>query len=707
VRPAATHEPLAALAAARGVAVSYEDASHRIRTVSPDTLVAVLAALGEPIGRPSDAGECLARRAAADETVAPVAVAWDGQLPAGLLDHLSEVARQQSHMLALELEDGSEATDILPAGSTSHLRRSLPFGAHRLRAGEAVTLVISAPRRPHALAPRSWGVFAPTYALWDERQHQSGDLSCLARLGSFAGSLGASYLATLPLLADYSTADAPGAVASPYSPLSRMWWNEAYLDLSRLEGYDRADHLPATAAPAPRGEYADIAGAAAVVDDCLARMLARAHPGEGRRRPAYERFRRQRPDVARYAAFRAAARERGIDRSTWPDHWLAGQIRPGEDVSSADVELHVCAQWLTDEQLAGVATSTAAAGCRLLLDLPIGCRPDGYDTWAFPSSFSGGSARAAGVSVGAPPDRFFHGGQDWGFRPLHPQGERLAGYPVVRGALQHLLRHAGALRIDHILGFQRLWWIPPGAEATEGTYVSYPAEELVALACLEAWQGGATLIGEDLGTVDPAVRQLMGEHGIAGTRVAVFELEVNPGAPLQPSQGSCALVDTHDTATFAGFIDGTDIEQRLREGLLEPAAARTERRRRLRTRRALRERLGEVGDDPRPLHTAVLEELGRSDAGVVIATLEDLWAEHDPQNMPGSGHAHVNFARRMSQPLQVIESDADVIVPLRRLEKARGGAAAAGVPAPHLREGPPLDQADGACAATPEGMVGS
>jgi 4-alpha-glucanotransferase len=692
-------DPLELLAIARGVAVSYEDATHRRRTVPPDTLVTVLSALGEEIETPSDAPECLARRASTTERelVPPVAVAWDGRLPEGVVRRLVQGAADASEAVRLELEDGSDGSELLatgPAGTGAE--RLLPFGLHGAHAGGATTFVISAPRRASPLEPSSWGVFAPTYSLVDERLGATGDLTCLARLGSFAGSLGASYLATLPLLADYSTADAPGAVASPYSPISRMWWNEGYLDVSAIAATDPDEHVSRDIAAGP---YADVAGAATKVGVLLERMIARAHPGEGSRRAGYERFRRERPDVERYGAFRAAVRAGGIDREAWPARWKAGDIQPGRDVAVSDVDLHVCAQWLTDEQVASAAASTTEAGCRLMLDLPIGCRPDGYDTWAFPSSFAGGSTDGRGrhgVSVGAPPDRFFGGGQDWGFRPLDPEGERRAGYPVVRGSLAHLLRHAGALRIDHVLGFQRLWWIPSGAAAGEGTYVGYPADELMALACLEAWRHDATLIGEDLGTVDPGVRRLMGEHGITGMTVAVFDLEARPGVPLEPPRGSCALVDTHDTATFAGWLDGTDVQQRLRSGRLDAEAAAMAGTQRSLARRSLLARLAVSGDDIAEVHAAVLEELGRSEAGVVMATLEDLWAEHDPQNIPGTGSGHVNFARRMAKSLQEIESDDDLTEPLRRLERARRDRTTAAI-------------ADGAaeCRTSARGKVGT
>jgi 4-alpha-glucanotransferase len=696
VTPAGPGDPLERLAAARGVAVAYDDAFDTRRTVSPETLVAVLRALGEPIEHPSDAGACLARHRRERELLPPVVVAWDGQLPAAFRRRLTGAdthdthgtrgatavgARVQVRALKLTLEDGSDASELLAdviAGGAGTSQRPVPYGVHRLVLEDTSVLVISSPHRARPLEPHSWGVFAPTYALWDGQRAGSGDLSCLARLGAFAGSLGASYLATLPLLADYATADSPGVVASPYSPLSRMWWNEAYLDLARVEGVD-PDNLPPPNQPADGFPgQADIAAAATAVRAGLASLVTRAHPGHGPLRAGYERFLRERPDVTRYGAYRVAAQRAGIDRSRWPSRWRAGDIRIGEDVDPADVELHVCAQWLTDSQVEAAAATTRAAGCTLMLDLPIGCRPDGYDPWAFPSSFAGGSdgsPAGASTSVGAPPDLFFGGGQDWGFRPLDPEGERRAGYPVVRSCLRHLLRHAGALRVDHALGFQRLWWIPPGASAADGTYVSYPTDELLALTCLEAWRHSASLIGEDLGTVDPTVRSLMCEHGVAGMSVAVFDLDAAPPLLTAP-EGSCAFVDTHDTATFAGWLGGEDIATRRQLGLIDGSAARSERTRRTKATRTLARRLGAT-EDCRAMHAAVLEELGTSEAGVVIATLEDLWCERDPQNIPGTVGEHVNFARRLALPLSAIENDADVIEPLLRLAAARGRAAKA------------------------------
>ncbi|MHB1508483.1 MAG: 4-alpha-glucanotransferase [Acidimicrobiales bacterium] len=691
--------PLELLAAARGVAVSYEDGLGRRRDVSPETLVAVLSALGEPIERPDDAVQCLARRAASPAVLPSATVAWDGLLDETVLRRLREAAMRRAPALSLELEleNGSDAARLLSRDS-AHQPRPLPYGVHRARVGELAMLVISAPSRPRPLDPVSWGVFAPTYALWEQSLDHVADLSCLSRLGTFAGRLGASYLSTLPLLADYFGVDSPATSGSPYSPLSRMWWNEAYLDVTGYElpgpGGDCASRAaaPPTAlnaqvwrGPAPGSTdgaraHVDLRVAATRVHTTIERLLATAHPADGPRKAEFSQFLRDRPEVSRYGAFRAAAAARGLDRDRWPQRWVAGHIEPGRDVAPSVVELHVCAQWLTDAQIARAAKSMASTGCRLMLDLPIGCRSDGYDTWAYPSSFAGGrdgGRRPGTVTVGAPPDRFFGEGQDWGFLPLDPEGERRAGYPVMRGSLRHLLRHAGALRIDHILGFQRLWWIPAGVKACEGTYVSYPTQEMIAVACLEAWRRDAAMVGEDLGTVDPPLRRMIADHGIAGMSVAIFDLEESPGAPLIPAAGSCALVDTHDTATFAGFLDGDDIRERVELGLIDEDGAASALRERAAAREAIAARLGVCGsksDGPELLHSAVLEELGRSKAALVIVAIEDLLAERDPQNVPGTVYEHANFSRLMAEPLEMIETGTALLEPLRRLDKARRAA---------------------------------
>ena len=675
--------------------VRYTDAFGTERRVSDETLLGVLRARGDDLSRPGDASATLTRLEAAGETAPPVVVAWEGLLgPVRTPPGTSEVR--------LALEAGGEAAAELRSddgrspGSVS-CRSTLPFGLHRLRmlarrgAGRqqpAETLVIAAPFRSPALEARSWGVFAPTYALRDERHLPAGDLSCLGRAARLTGRLGGSYLATLPLLADYSSHDVPGWRVSPYSPLSRMWWNEAFVDpalVPELEGADGIGGGSRESAAAGR-TGADVGAAGARLRPLLDLGASRLMSGDGERRRRLERFSAERPDVVRYGRFRAAAETAGPDPAKWPPAWAAGRLTAG-DVPAEAVRAHIYAQWVTDEQIGAVAAESERAGCRLLLDLPIGCRPGGYDPWAYPGSFAGGAGSPTGdgpaATVGAPPDMFFPTGQDWGFRPLDPDGERRAGYPVVRSCLAHLLAHAGALRVDHVMGLSRLWWIPAGAPPSGGAYVRYPAEELLALSCLEAYRHGAALLGEDLGTVEPGLRRLLAAHGIAGMDVAVFDLDARPGRPLRPPAGTVAFVDTHDTATFAGWLDATDLDDRRRAGLLDEADAVAAVARRVTSRGRLIRRLHRTGRLPDPpgrgapgpdaveVLGAVLDELGDSEAAVVVANLEDLWAEHDPQNVPGTVDEHANFSRRMSRTLGELESNPQLLVPLERLDAAR------------------------------------
>jgi 4-alpha-glucanotransferase len=609
--------PLREAARSRGVAPSYIDAWGRRRWTSGETLSAVLAALGEE-RQPS----------------VEVVVAWDGALPASLPRRLTQPD------VVLELETGGEVAPAAPAAE------ALPPGIHSLvsdpsGAAEVVGRVISAPRRGRPLAAGSWGVFAPTYALSDARRRPRGDLSALEHLGRITADWGGGVVATLPLLAlplTAGAAEAAGAAESPYSPVSRMWWDERVLDLRRLpEVATEAAALPAAidARSPDAGELLDLGA-------------QRLTEGGGERGAAYRSYLARTPAVTAFGRYRAATGEGG------------------------SVARSVYTQWATDTQLGEVAAALARRGCGLLLDLPVGCRPDGFDPLAHPGSFS------VGVSIGAPPDRFFVKGQNWGLAPLDPHGERRAGYPVLRASLAHCLRHAKVLRIDHVMSFQRLWWVPEGAAADEGAYVSYPTDELLAVALLEGERAGASLVGEDLGTVTPALRRTLAAHQVAGTDVALFGIESAPTEPLRVRRGSVATVDTHDTATLAGFLEGDDVGLRLRLGLVDAGEATSAAELRRAVRAALERRLlaeGRIAGGGRPgpaeILAALLEELGESEAGLVVATLEDLWCERDPQNVPGTTTEHVNFSRPLARSLEQVENDPTLRAVLERLDRAR------------------------------------
>jgi len=323
---------------------------------------------------------------------------------------------------------------------------------------------------------------------------------------------------------------------------------------------------------------------------------------------------------------------------------------------------HVFAQWLMDRQLARLS-----AAVDLYLDLPIGAHRYGYDAWREQAGF------VDGVSVGAPPDALFTGGQDWGLPPLHPDKARTGGHRYFRACVAAHARHAALLRVDHVMGLHRLYWVPEGASATEGTYVAQPADELYAVLCLESVRGQCAVVGEDLGTVPDQVRPAMTSRGLHRLFVAEFALpsaegETMPAAPPD----AVASLDTHDTPTLAGWWVGAEIDDRVELGLLSEAQAVEEWERRRIQRRALAGWLRPPGDDLLGgVMAGLTEQLAAGPAALVMVTVEDLWLETRPQNVPGTGHERPNWRRRCNRRLDELEADRRAVDLLRRVSLLR------------------------------------
>jgi 4-alpha-glucanotransferase len=275
-----------------------------------------------------------------------------------------------------------------------------------------------------------------------------------------------------------------------------------------------------------------------------------------------------------YARFRAVGQARGTHWDRWPQPLRGGRIGPG-DCDELLRRYYLYALWQTQEQFAGLARQARARGVRLCLDLPVGVRRDGFDTWHERGLF------VHGVGVGAPPDDFFVSGQNWGLVPADPQRQREDGYRYWRACLRRQLECAGILRVDHVMGLQRLWWVPEGMAATDGVYVRYPAEEMFAILALESLRHKALIVGENLGTVPPAVNREMRRRGILSMYVLPFEVSPGKSRPIRRPRADClACLNTHDMPTFAALWQGLDIEQRLRMALLTAAQARQERQKR-------------------------------------------------------------------------------------------------------------------------------
>ncbi|MBN1630761.1 MAG: 4-alpha-glucanotransferase [Thermoleophilia bacterium] len=653
-------EPLLGrLAALYGVDMEYRD-SRGVRRRSPvESVCVALEALGAEIDASSTnltkiqlQAAMASRQASLDRRVLePVLVAWDGVLAPTILS-TRFVARTGRMRCVLQLEGADTQryqadVDTLDAMATAF--GHLPFGYHRLFVQTdghvAEAAVISAPRRcwdPGPTAARRWGVFSPLYSLRSDRDWGAGDIGDLEVLQEAVAEAGGSAVATLPLLAVSLDRDSDPA---PYRPVSRLFWNELYLAVDRTAEWESCAEarelwdsveMQAEVAALKKEPLVDYQGVMA----CKKRVLARlsrcfAQTADPSRMADFSEFLRLKPEVEEYALSRARV-----------------ETAPSKALETRDY--HLYCQWQMEEQLGGLSSRVSPG---LFLDLPVGVHPDGYDTWRWPHLF------AAGVSIGAPPDAFFAGGQDWNCPPLHPENCRAQGHQYLAQCLRHQMRHARYLRVDHVMGLHRLFWIPEGAEAAEGVYVSYPAEEQYAVLCLESHRNQTVVVGEDLGTVPSGVRSSMRRHGVLRTWVLQAALQPRAAQPLAEAPAhAVAGLGTHDMFPFVGFLRGDDIAARMETGQIDQKNARRE----MAARAGLVTRLAAVLSDPqrvgddrrdteevRLLRGAVSFLLAGS-AALVIVGLDDLLLETKPQNIPGTGPEMGNWRRKHAGSMEIV-----------------------------------------------------
>ncbi len=592
---AQTRIALAELTGLYRLQTDYWDASGQHHRPSDAALLAVLAALGARVDTPDDLEDAVRERQRElwGRLAEPVtAVVVGNALEISLRVPAWAVGRARASITiegggrqVLEFELGT-----LPVAAAARIdgeeRRELrlafpellPAGYHELRietgGATADVLVIAAPRTaPPPSRARGWGVFLPLYAVRSKRTMGIADLGDVESLLADVDRLGGDLVGSTPLLAAF--ADEP----SPYAPASRLYWNELYADLSASPELARspgARKLLASGSFRRAGRalaedaYVDYEAAQDLRRPVLERLARDLFAEPSPRRDALEAHLRDNPQLADYARFRANDEARGTHWPTWPAGERDGALSIADDDPA--FRYHAYAQWLVDDQLAELARREGAG---LYLDQPLGVHADGYDTWRERESF------ALGASGGAPPDQFFSEGQEWGFPPLHPEGIRRGRHRYPIACLRRMLSRARALRIDHVMGLHRLFWVPRGFPASEGVYVSYPADELYAIVCLEAGRHGTTVVGEDLGTVPDGVRETMHARGIRRSHVLQFSLVPDEHAAIElPPSASLASVNTHDTPTFSAFW--RDCDPRLRHAVgayLRAARARDRSRR--------------------------------------------------------------------------------------------------------------------------------
>lgn len=716
--PAGEARALARLCAELGIATEYEDIRGVRRPVPDDTLAALLAEFELPLGGGRTAAQGLeeALGAAWREVVPPVVAVHAGGDAGSVLLRLPASQATVRWQLTEEggaVHEGEAAVHGLPERSRAaangqersarqlELPFRLPPGYHRLRIesppGEA--LVVSAPQRcwwPAALEQggRVWGPAVQLYAVRSGRNWGIGDFGDLAVLVAQAARRGADIVGLNPL---HALCPHDPARASPYSPSSRRHLNVLYLDVEAIPDFRaceparrlvRSPEFQARLARLRAATLVDYAGVAAAKFEVLALLYASfrerhlAADGAGAvdgRGADFLSFVAQGGEaLQRHALFECLQdRFHAADPGVWGwPVWPEGFRDPdGPEVAAfaaangERLRYHQYLQWQAALQLEHAARHAQALGMGvgLYLDLAVSVDRGGSDAWSAQGCF-------AAAAIGAPPDDFSLNGQDWGLPPPRPQRLRAARYRLFIETLRANMRAAGALRIDHVMGLMRLFWIPAGQTAREGTYVHYPLQELLAIVALESQRNSCLVIGEDLGTVADEMRAALTRAGVLSYRLLYFEREAGGGfkAPADHPAAALVAVGTHDLAPLAGWWRGHDLQLRQRLGLFpEPALLEQQLLERARDRVRLllavhqagllgaEEMAAAAGSDALPARAveAIHAFLAQAPSAVMMVQLEDVLGQLEQANLPGTTESHPNWRRKLPLELEALASD--------------------------------------------------
>ena len=663
-------DELRRVADANGVATGFWDWYGNWVGVSASTLLKVLGALGLPLDESSTVGDVHEAMRLTEErewrrTLPPTIVARQGggymfpvHVPDGswvnvqwvLEDGRKGACDQVDRYIAPRMIDGE-----LVGRATFDVPHWLPLGWHRLVATvegghvESATLIIV----PNTLSlplldssRRVWGVNAQLYSTRSASSWGIGDASDLADLAAVCADKGADFLLINPVHASQPVSPLEN---SPYLPVSRRWLNPIYIRPESIEEYASLPQASRAAIEQLRDETRQFATREDLIDrDCSWEAKRRALeaifavPRSYHRQSQLDCFiERGGSELSNYALWCALVEREGTIEL--PED-LARSSAPRVELERLElaerVDFYQWCQWVVAEQLEHAQHVAREVGMEIgiMADLAVGVHPYGSEKWSRPELF------ASGMSVGAPPDVYSQQGQNWSQPPWSPRSLAESGYLPLRDMVRAALANAGAVRIDHILGMFRLWWIPDGRAATEGTYVYYDHEAMMGVILLEAQRAGAVVIGEDLGVVEPWVRDYLRERGVLGTSVVWFEKE-GSGWPLRPEHyrdRALAAVNIHDLPPTLGYIRGIQTTLRSELGLLTDDIETVRAGDRLELEQ-VGVRLHEYGciDGAEPSERETVEGLYRyvakTPSKLVVASLVDAVGDVRPQNMPGTG----------------------------------------------------------------------
>lgn len=607
-----------------GIQTEYEDAAGTMRKVSKHALTRIRAAMGNS---------------------PPPALSWfDGHV---------KVMRQEETLslpagAVLMLEDGTRAE------TEDQLPHPLPIGYHRLMPAadrESFVHLIVTPGRCHLPEDlRIWGWSAQLYATRSRDSWGMGDLADLASLTRWAKSVGARLLLINPL---HAVPPQVPQEASPYSPSSRRYLNPLYLRIEDLPGAHKISRdlsrLAAMGRALNKDRHIDRDRIYQLKQEAL-QLLWNTFDGDA----SFDRFKAARGHSLRqYALHCCLVEHYGADWRCWPIGYRHPDSPDVERVVSSEadrMEFHMWQQWLLDQQV-----TDAAQTIPLMQDLPIGFSPGGADAWAWQDLM------AADMTVGAPPDLFNTTGQDWGLPPFIPHKLRAVGYQPFIETIRAIIRHAGGLRIDHVMGLFRLWWVPNGSRPKDGAFVRYSAEELLAIVAVESARARAIVVGEDLGTVEEGVREILAEQNVLSYRLLWFE----DHPPSKYPWKALAAVTTHDLPTLAGVWTGADLDSQQACGVKPDERAQEQFQTKL-----IETSNVEAGTDLEEVILKTYATLADSPCAVVMADLETACAVRERPNMPFPGGKYPNWSLALPCPFEELEA-ADLPTKLAKILNQR------------------------------------
>lgn len=735
--------PLERLAALHGIALEYHDIWGKTHRASDASLIALLAAIGVRADTPE---------AIATSLVDYEAARWRTPIPRAIVVRAGETAWRVRLNLTAVLDDASLAWRIVEEGGTSHeeafrpaglpqldqaaivgeafvarelvLSLQLPIGYHRLtvlRGGAtlAEASFVVAPRtcyRPPALEDggRVWGATVQLYGVRSERNWGIGDYTDLRTLIECFGAKGAGVVGVNPLHALFPH---DPERASPYGPSSRRFRNVLYLDVEAIDDYRECEEARALVRSAafqtrlkalrdvPLVDYAGVAAAKFQVLELLYAHFRARHLGRSTARAAaFRDFQSLGGEALRRHALFEALQEHlhRADSSiwgwpVWPPQYrdpTSPDVDRFEAAHSDRVEFYEYLQWQADVQLgaAGRRSFELGLGVGIYEDLAISVDRSGGESWANQALY------ALDASIGAPPDDFALTGQNWGLPPLIPERLQAAAYAPFIAVLRANMKHSGALRIDHVMGLMRLFWVPPDGDARHGAYMHYPFADLLGLVALESQRNRCLVIGEDLGTVSDEVRAALAVNGVLSYRLLYFERTPAGDfqAPAEYPKQALVAASTHDLPTLAGWWEGRDLVLRTELDLFPSSEARESQvvgraqdRARLLLALEREELLPAATANPIALPEMTPElaracavYLARAPSQVMVVQLEDIAGMRDQANLPGTVAEHPNWRRKLPLMLERLPEYESFVELARTLARLRGRPR----PAPPPRE---------------------